>query len=103
RRHLADRLQGLLTAPRPELLATADERLVLERLAQLEKGLGSSRGAEAAALRARATRLRGLITWRLVTEYDTRLTEAFTHLEELKGDAATLNQPYQACGRPRQA
>src|SRR5678809_805060 len=36
KRHLGERLQALLTAPRPELLATADERIASESLDRME-------------------------------------------------------------------
>ena len=53
RDHLEQRLQALLIAPRPELLATADERIVLERMRahrdQLENAQRSGRGGAAAA------------------------------------------------------
>ena len=103
RRHLGERLEGMLTAPRPELLATADERIALESLALLEKQIGTSRRPEAAALRERVGRLRGLLTWRLVTEYDARLTEAYAHLNELNAHVETLQQRYDAFVRARQA
>src|SRR5437016_5643015 len=67
RDHLQKRLQDLLTAPRPALLATTDERLALERLRQIEKTLGHSRGGNG-ALCARVQRLQGVLTWRLYTE-----------------------------------
>src|SRR5205807_1900900 len=75
RDHLQKRLQDLLTAPRPALLATTDERLALERLRQIEKTLGHSRGGNG-ALCAEVQRLQGVLTWRLYTEYPERLTQA---------------------------
>src|SRR5262249_2742270 len=83
RKHLGERLQAMLTAARPGDLATADERIAGERLALIERQLGSSRRPEALALRQRAARLRGLLTWRLETEYQDRLTAAYVHLNEL--------------------
>ena len=47
RDHLRKRLQDILTAPRPELLATADERIALERIRQRGKShCRRSRGTE---------------------------------------------------------
>src|SRR5206468_1130348 len=37
RKHLAERLQSVLTAPRPEYLATTEERVAGERIAIIEK------------------------------------------------------------------
>ena len=102
RDHLQKRLQDLLTAPRPALLATTDERLALERLRQIEKTLGHSRGGNG-ALCAQVQRLQGVLTWRLYTEYPERLTQAHEHLHELSQDVRMLQEQYTAFVRARQA
>src|SRR5205085_2019578 len=91
-----------LTAPRPALLATTDERLALERLRQIEKTLGHSRGGNG-ALCAEVQRLQGVLTWRLYTEYPERLTQAHEHLHELSQDVRMLQEQYTAFVRARQA
>src|SRR3989449_1022015 len=68
RKHLGERLQAMLTAPRPRDLATAEERMAGESLALVEKQLGDSKSPASRALRERAARLRGVLTWRLETE-----------------------------------
>src|SRR6266699_2340941 len=83
RKHLAERLQAILTAPRPGYLATAEEQIAGERSALIEKRLGNSNDPESLALRQRAVRLRGALTGRLETEYNERLTAAHVHLNEL--------------------
>ena len=103
RRSLGERLQKLLTSPQPQLLATADERVALEQLAAIEKKLGSSKKPDAQTVRARIARLRGVISWRLETEYHARLTDAFAHLKELNGDVEELTRRYDAFVRTRQA
>ena len=103
RKHLANRLQAMLTAPRPENLATADERTAIERIAFIENQLGGSDSPEVLALRQRAARLRGALTWRLETEYHERLTAAHEHLNELKAPVDALTQQYDAFVRTRQA
>jgi tetratricopeptide (TPR) repeat protein len=103
REHLNDRLQHMLTAPRPDYLATADERIASERIAVIEKRLQGSTGPEALALQERAARVRGVLTWRLQTEYHERLTEAHEHLNELNVHVATLRAQYEAFVRARQA
>ena len=103
RKHLAKRLQAMLTAPRPDFLATADERIVGERIALIEKQLGDSDTAESLALRHRAARLRGVLTWRLETEYPQRLTAAYKHVSELNTQVDALTQQYDAFVRTRQA
>ncbi|HUD70394.1 MAG TPA: tetratricopeptide repeat protein [Dongiaceae bacterium] len=100
---LGERLHAMLTAPRPELLANAEERIAGDRLAQIEKQLGGSTRPDSLALRERVARLRGVLTWRLETEYDQRLTDAYAHLKELNADVAALNRQYEAFVRTRQA
>jgi predicted negative regulator of RcsB-dependent stress response len=102
RDHLQKRLQDLLTSPQPALLATTDERLALERLRQIETALRHSSG-DSAALYARVQRLRGVLTWRLYTEYPERLTQAHKNLHQLNEDVRMLQEQYTAFVRARQA
>jgi len=103
RKHIGERLQAMLTAPRPEYLATAEEQLAGERLTLIEKQLGNSNSPEALALRQRVARLRGTLTWRLETEYHERLTTAFVHLNELNVNVDALTRQYDSFVRTRQA
>jgi hypothetical protein len=103
RKHLGERLHAMLTAPRPDYLATADERIAGERLALIEKQLGGSESPQAVALRRRTARLRGALTWRLETEYHERLTAAHVHWNELKTHVDALTRQYDAFVRTRQA
>ncbi len=103
RKHLGERLQAMLTAPRPDYLATADERIAGERIALIEEQLGDSDSPESLALRQRATRLRGALTWRLETEYHERLTAAHVHLKELNAHVDALTRQYDAFVRARQS
>jgi tetratricopeptide (TPR) repeat protein len=103
RKHLAERLQTMFTAPRPDYLATAEERSAGERIALIEKQLGNSDNPESLALRQRAARLQGVLTWRLETEYQERLTAAYEHLNELNTQVDTLTHQYDAFVRTRQA
>jgi tetratricopeptide (TPR) repeat protein len=103
RKHLAERLQAILTAPRPDYLATAEEQIAGERIALIEKRLGDSDDPESLALRQRAARLRGALTWRLETEYNERLTAAYVHLNELNAPVDALTRQYDAFVRTRQA
>src|SRR5499433_3840532 len=97
------RLHAMLTAPRPDYLATTDERIASERIALIEKRLGDSDDPDSRALRQRAARLRGALTWRLETEYNERLTAAYAHLNELNAPVDALNRQYDAFVRTRQA
>jgi tetratricopeptide (TPR) repeat protein len=103
RKHLTERLQAILTAPRPEYLATAEEQTAGERIARIEKRLGNSDDSASLAIRQRAARLRGTLTWRLETEYNNRLTAAYVHLNELKAPVDALTRQYEAFVRARQA
>jgi tetratricopeptide (TPR) repeat protein len=103
RKHLARRLQAMLTAPRPDYLATADERSSLERIALIEQQLGDSDSPEALALRERAARLRGTLTWHLETEYNDRLTTAKINLNELNTHVDALTRQHESFVRARQA
>jgi len=103
RDHLQKRLQDILTAPRPALLATADEHAALERLAKIETALQHSGDEEHAAEEARVQRLRGVLTWRLSTEYPERLTRAHEDLHALNEDVRALQKQYTAFVRARQA
>jgi hypothetical protein len=103
RDHLQKRLQDILTAPRPELLATADERVALERLRKIETALKDMSGEECAALHVRAQNLQGVLTWRLYTEYPERLTQAHKNLHSLNEDVRMLQEQYTAFVRARQA
>ncbi|HET9693797.1 MAG TPA: tetratricopeptide repeat protein [Steroidobacteraceae bacterium] len=103
RQHIADRLHAMLTAPRPDYLATADERTDVERLARLRQQLDGDTRPEALALRERIDRVQGTLTWRLRTEYHERLTEAYVHLDELNAHVDAMNAQYRAFVRARQA
>jgi TolA-binding protein len=100
---LRKRLDGLLTAPRPELLATADERILMERIGKAEAALAGVPEAEAAALAERVARLRGVLTWTLRTQYAQRLTDAHEHLLALEADVQKLRERHDAFVRARQA
>jgi hypothetical protein len=103
KKNVGKRLKAMLTAPRPDYLATAEERIAGERLAVIEKELGESSRPDAPALRQRVARLRGALTWRLETEYHERLTAAHVHLQELEADVDALTRQYDAFVRTRQA
>src|SRR5262249_57114770 len=68
RKQFDERLHTMLTAPRPEYLATTDERIAGERIAHIEKKLGDSNSPESLTLRRRAARLRGVLMYRLETD-----------------------------------
>jgi hypothetical protein len=105
REHLRRRLQDLLTAPRPELLADTEERILMEQIRRIEvmARLGESRGPEALEIEQRIRRLKGTFVWTLRTQYPERLTEAHAHLAELNGAIDGLMAQHTAFVRTRQA
>ena len=103
RKHLDRRLQSMLTSPRPEYLATAEERAAAESLAVVERQLGDSDSPELDAFRQRVARLQGVLTWRLETEYHARLTTAHAHLKEANTHIDALARQCDAFVRTRQA
>lgn len=103
REHLAERLDHMLIAPRPDQLATAAERTAAMRIGKLEESLGSLTGPGRSALQHRLDRLAGVLSWRLETHYHERLTEAHTHLRELEANVEVLRASYDSFVRARQA
>ena len=104
RNHLQQRLHQLLIEPRPDLLATADERIALETLRAIEKSIETAKKtADVSQLEQRLRHLKGALTWTLYTTYPERLTEAHEHLNALNADIAVLNKQYQQFVRTRQA
>ena len=103
RDHLQQRLQRLLIEPRPDLLATADERIVLETMRNIERALHDAAGPEVPQLAQRLHRLKGTVVWTLHVNYPERLTEAHAHLKALNADLTVMNERYQEFVRARQA
>jgi len=104
RDRIEQRLQTMLVAPRPEYLATAPERIFGERIARMEKAMTA--GGSAAAndeVKGRVRRLRGVLDWKIYTEYDQRLTEAHKNLRDLNHVIELLRKQYTSFVRTRQA
>ena len=100
---LSRRLQDLLTAPRPEYLATTEERLFAGQLDRIEESLSNDDSERAANLRERARRLRGVLFWTLETEYHDRLTAFDRNLRELQSVIDAMQIQYDSFVRARQA
>jgi hypothetical protein len=103
RKHVAQRLENMLIAPRPNLLATAEEQRLDDQLARLERALERMDRPDDDDLRLRIRRLQGMLTWSLETQYHQRLTDVHRHLAELDADVEMLNARYDAFVRTRQA
>jgi len=100
---LAKKFEDLLVMPRPEFLATVDERVTGEQLAAFDDALASRDVAPEDEIRQRIRRLQGVLTWAMRTEYDERLSDFDSHLRELKSAVDVLNTQYEAYVRVRQA
>jgi hypothetical protein len=103
RKQVARRLEQMLIAPRPDLLATGDEQRVAARLARLEQALQHGSQPDRESLHLRIRRLTGALTWNLETEYHQRLTDVHEQLRALDADVEVLNSRYDAFVRTRQA
>jgi hypothetical protein len=103
RDRIEQRLKAMLVVPRPDYLATAEERVIGERIELLERKLTGGGTAVPDEVEARIKRLRGMLQWTLHTEYDRRFTEAYKHLRDLNDEVEHLKRQYTAFVRTRQA
>jgi hypothetical protein len=97
------RLKVMLVVPRPDYLATAEERIISEQIALLEQKITSGGPAVPSEVYARIERLRGVLHWNIYTEYDRRFTEAYRNLLYLNHEIDRLKRQYTAFVRTRQA
>ena len=100
---LVQRRDQLLTMPRPEFLATPEEQMMLRQIEKIETQLQGSDSPFAVSSLQRAARLRGMLTWRLETEYHQRLTTFDQNLRTLDTAMAVLEEQYEQYVRSRQA
>jgi len=103
RDRIEQRLNDMLVVPRPDYLATSEERIIGEEIAQLEQKLRAGGKAVPSSIEARIKRLRGVLFWNIYTEYDRRFTEAHKHLRDLNHEVNLLQKQYTAFVRTRQA
>lgn len=100
RDRFAARVDLMLVSRRPEYLAKAEEIQYIQRLNDLADNLF---GSNDEVSNARVARLKGVIDWRLETEYDSRLTDAFQRLQELNAEIERLQEARTAFVQRRQA
>lgn len=103
RKQIEERLQSMLVAPRPDYLATAEERISSAELTQLEAALRAGNAEVDPGMEERIQRLRGVLAWRIATEYDQRFTDAHQNLRTLDPVLEQLKRQYTAFVRARQA
>ncbi len=103
RDNLATKIKNMLIAPRPEYLATSTERVALDVIAALEEIIATSPALVDQQVQMRVKRLRGVLLWRIRSEYDQRLTDAYNNLVALDKVIQKLKVTYNSFIRTRQA
>jgi Flp pilus assembly protein TadD len=103
RENLATKLKNMLISPRPEYLATAIERQALDTVNALEEIRLTNPAAISDDVALRIQRLRGILTWRVHSEYEQRLTDAYNNLVSLDEIITELKIRYHSFIRTRQA
>ncbi len=93
----------MLISPRPEYLATSTERQALNTIKALEEIVSTKPQQADAEIERRIKRLRGVLTWRVESEYDQRLTDAYNNLVSLDKIIKKLKLRYNSFIRTRQA
>ncbi|MEX2963677.1 hypothetical protein [Microbulbifer sp. TYP-18] len=99
----AARIEQMLVTRRPEFLANTGEQEARLELQRLRRVIERNPAGYGAGIEARLARLEGLLQWRLATEYDARLTQAYKHLQQLNTEIAKLQTVYRSFVRSRQA
>ncbi|MDJ0699490.1 MAG: tetratricopeptide repeat protein [Woeseiaceae bacterium] len=100
---LVKRRDDLLTMPRPEFLATPEEQSQLARLEKLEAQLVRAGATADSPPMLRLKRLKGVLVWRIETEYHERFTEFDQNLRSLDEAMAIAHAEYDQYVRVRQA
>ena len=103
RDRIEQRLKAMLVAPRPDYLATSNERMISEQIARIEQNLAAGGESVPGEIKIRIKRLRGVLHWNIYTDYDRRLTEVYRHLHDLNRVVDRLKRQYAAFVRVRQA
>lgn len=98
-----NRLNSMLISPRPDYLATADERIALNNIVLLEKKNSSKPEYKGSEYEARLNRLRGVISWNIDTEYQDRFTQTHENFRQLQDGFNELDTIYHSFVRTRQA
>jgi tetratricopeptide (TPR) repeat protein len=103
RERIRKRLNAMLVAPRPDVLATSKERMAAQRIGALERRLSAMPASSGLAIKDRIRRLQGVLKWNILTQYDRRFTEAHHNLRDLNQAVDRLEKQYAAFIRTRQA
>lgn len=100
RHHVDDLLKSMLVSPRPDLLATPDERnlrqSLLENLRAFEEKHVGDTSEQVNQVRRRTKRLIGVLQWQIETAYDQRLANIREQLRQLDTDEDNLAKIYDS-------
>lgn len=99
---LDKRLKKMLISPRPDFLLTVEERLLMQKLTEMEQQLIKQGQADLKTMH-RINRLKGIVTWKIKTEYQDRFTKAVENLAQLDAHVKRLKEIYESFVRTRQA
>jgi len=103
RDRLDQRLKSMVIARRPDYLATAEERGMLDKLNKIELYLSNNPQKKTDDVVARIKRLKGVLHWQVSSAYNTRLTRAYKEMQKLDVYIKKLNTAYESFVRTRQA
>lgn len=103
RENIATKLKNMLISPRPEYLATSTERQALDTITALEGIIATHPALVDHEVVEKVKRLRGIVFWRVHSEYDQRLTDAYNNLTSLDEIIKQLKITYNSFIRTRQA
>jgi Flp pilus assembly protein TadD len=103
RENLANKLKNMLIAPRPEYLATSTERQAMDIIAAIDEIRATNPTLVSTAVVEKVNHTRGIISWKIHSEYDQRLTVAYNHLVSLDEFIQKLKIVYNSFVRTRQA
>jgi hypothetical protein len=103
REALAKKIKNLLIAPRPEYVATANERQASDRIKKLQAMVAKNPKAYSDEIKSRLNRLQGILLWQVDTNYDQRLTDAYNNLIALDKLIDKMKLRYYSFIRTRQA
>ena len=103
RENLATKLKNMLVSPRPEYLATSEERQSQDVLVALQEIIATTPELVDEITKERVKRLSGVLLWRVHSEYDQRLTDAYNNLISLDEIIVKLKTRHGSFIRTRQA
>jgi len=103
RKKIADRLNKMLVAPRPEYLAKVNERIYLNNIYAIEKKYSKSKNGIPPVIKRKIDRLKGVIQWNIETQYQERFTKADKNLRLLNTHVTKMDDDYASFVRTRQA